>query len=159
MKKKHTLRNVIIVLVILGIIGAATGGKKSNTSTTSDSATTTVAQKAETEPTTEAIEYVAYTIDEMVTDLKANAMTASDKYKGQYIEVTGKLSTIDSSGKYISLLPDEDFALTGIMCYIKTDEQKEAIKKMTKGDTVTLRGKCKDVGEVMGYSLDIDSIN
>ena len=30
---------------------------------------------------------------------------------------------------------------------------------MTVGDIVTLRGKCKDVGEIMGYALDIDSIN
>lgn len=29
---------------------------------------------------------------------------------------------------------------------------------MTKGETVTLKGKCTDVGEVFGYSLDIDEI-
>ena len=29
-------------------------------------------------------------------------MNASDKYKGQYVELTGKLNVIDSNGKYIS---------------------------------------------------------
>ena len=30
---------------------------------------------------------------------------------------------------------------------------------MSIGDIVTLKGKCTSVGEVLGYSLDIDSIN
>lgn len=31
--------------------------------------------------------------------------------------------------------------------------------EMSVDDIVTLRGKIKSVGEVLGYSLDIDSIN
>ena len=56
-------------------------------------------------------------------------MNASDKYKGQYLEITGKLSVIDSNGKYISITPDDPFAILGVQCYIKSDEQKDAIKQ------------------------------
>ena len=85
-----------------------------------------------------------------MSQLDSNAMGASDKYKGKYLEITGKLSNIDAAGKYIDLI--------GVQCYIKNDDQKSKIASMSKGDTVTLKGKCTDVGEVLGYSLDIEEI-
>lgn len=74
------------------------------------------------------------------------------------MQSTGKLSVIDSNGKYISIMPDDPFAILGVQCYIKSDEQKDAIKAKSIGDTIIVKGKCKDVGEVLGYSLDIDSV-
>ena len=94
----------------------------------------------------------------MMNDLKRTAMNASDKYKAQYLEITGNMSVIDSNGKYISITPDDPFAILGVQCYIKSDEQKDAIKTKSIGDNITVKGKCTDVGEVLGYSLDIDSV-
>lgn len=94
----------------------------------------------------------------MMSDLDSNAMGASDKYKGKYLEITGNLSNIDASGKYISLTADGDFEIIGVQCNIKNDEQKSKVASLTKGDKVTLKGKCTDVGEVLGYSFDIDEI-
>lgn len=51
------------------------------------------------------------------------------------------------------------WAFMGVQCYLTTDEQKAQIMEMSVDDIVTLRGKIKSVGEVLGYSLDIDSIN
>ena len=45
------------------------------------------------------MEYTAYSVNEMMADLDNNAASASDKYKGQYLEITGRLSNIDSDGK------------------------------------------------------------
>lgn len=87
-----------------------------------------------------------------------NALGASDKYKGQYLEITGRLGNIDSSGKYISLYSDDEYAIIGVQCQIKNDEQRSKVASMTKGDTVTLKGKCTTVGEVLGYSVDIEEI-
>ena len=87
----------------------------------------------------------------MMSQLDSNAMGASDKYKGKYLEITGKLSNIDAAGKYIDLMADGDFEIIGVQCYIKN-------ASMSKGDTVTLKGKCTDVGEVLGYSLYIEEI-
>lgn len=144
----------ILVVALLGLAGSCLGSSDNN----EDSKPV---QKAEStvEETTQVIEYTAYTVDEMIEDLDNNPMNASDKYKNQYIEITGKLSVIDSDGKYISLHPNDDFAIIGVQCYLQTDEQKDIIKTLSIGDMVTLRGKCTSVGEVLGYSLDIDSID
>ena len=148
----------IIGILVLGIIGSVAGGDEESTSSNSevvaDQKTETTV--AETEPE---ITYTPVTVSEMMDTLDSNAMKASETYKGQYLEITGKLNVIDSNGKYISLVGDGDFEIIGVQCYLKTDEQKEAVMNMSIGDTVTLKGKCKDVGEVLGYSLDIDSIN
>lgn len=153
-KKGSCLGKILIVFIIFVAIGfaAAQMGDDSNSGRTTSRSETS--DQKETEP----IEYTSVTVNELMSDLDSNAMNASDKYKGKYLEVTGKLSNIDSSGKYIDLVPDEDFAIIGIQCYIKNNEQKEAIKSMNIGDTVTVRGKCTDVGEVLGYSLDIESV-
>ncbi len=147
----------IIIVVALGLLGSCFGGKSSETSSPDKKVTA----KEKTEATTEApIEYTAYSVDDMMTDLKSNALKASEKYKDQYVEITGKLSNIDSSGKYINLNPvNDDYAIMGVQCYIKNDDQKNKVMELTKGSTVTLKGKITKVGEVMAYSLDIAEIN
>lgn len=139
-------------------IGAVTG--ESDSGSDKNTAATTSTEKKETATKEEAapIEYTAVSVNDMMSDLDSNAMGASDKYKGKYLEITGNLSNIDASGKYISLTADGDFEIIGVQCNIKNDEQKSKVASLTKGDTVTLKGKCTDVGEVLGYSLDIDEI-
>lgn len=107
----------------------------------------------------EEIVYTAYTVSQMMNDLDSNALKAEETYKDQYVEITGRLDVIDSSGKYISLYPeDNEWAFVGVQCNIKNDEQKQKVMEMSKGDIVTLKGKVKSVGEVLGYTLDIDEI-
>ena len=48
--------------------------------------------------------------------------------------------------------------IIGVQCYIKNDEQESKVTSMKMGDMVTLKGKCTDVGEVLGYSFDIEEI-
>ena len=165
MKKGHLIRNIVIAIIVIGVLGSVMGKKGSESESSKDKSspkTETIASEktVETEAPTEAqIEYTAYTTDEMIDDLEANAMNATDKYKGKYIQVTGKLSNIDAQGSYISLSKEaNDFTIVNVQCFIKTDEQKEAIKTMNKGDSITLKGKCTDVGEILGYTLNIDSI-
>ena len=91
--------------------------------------------------------------------LESNAANASDTYKGQYLAVSGVLGTIDSDGSYIALESTNDsYMFQSVQCYIKNDEQLQKVKSLSKGDSLTVKGKVKDVGEVLGYSLDIDSI-
>ena len=158
--KSGCLIAVIAVVVILVLVGIASGGGSDDKTSSSSSQGSTTAQSSSSASSEETVTYTAYTVDEMMDDLNTNAMNASDKYKNQYIEITGKLQSIDSDGKYISVLPEnEEFAIIGVSCYIKSDEQKDVIKTKTMGDTITLRGKCTSVGDVLGYSLDIDSID
>lgn len=154
-QKSGILKWVVLILIIGVVIGAVTGEDKSADSTAKQTeATAPDSQKQESE----SIEYTSVSVNDMMDALNNNAMGASDKYKGKYLEITGKLTNIDAAGKYIDLMADGDFEIIGVQCYIKNDDQKAKIASMSKGDTVTLKGKCTDVGEVLGYSLDIDEI-
>ena len=171
-KQGGKLKWIIIGVVVLALIGAVAGGGGSSDSAepTAGPSASTAAETPEKEqskekapvkeetPAEQPVEYTAYSVNEMMADLDNNAASASDKYKGQNLEITGRLSNIDSDGKYIELTSDEEFSFIGVQCNLKTDEQKEIVKQFSKDQTVTVRGKCTDVGEVLGYWLDVDSI-
>jgi hypothetical protein len=95
-------------------------------------------------------------VDMLVDALSKNALNASNTYKDQYVEVTGRLSTIDSSGKYFGLDPINGWSLTNFLCYI-TSEQLEIVAGLERGDIVTVRGAITNVGEVLGYAMTVDS--
>ena len=155
-KKGGKLKWVVLAVVAIGVIGAI--GGNSDSGTTSTSSTSTKAESTKEADTPAPIEYTSVSVNDMMSDLDNNAMGASGKYKGQHLEITGKLTNIDASGEYINLMADGDFEIIGVQCYIKNDDQKAKVLSLTKGDTVTLKGKCTDVGEVLGYSLDIEEI-
>ena len=135
---------IIVVVVVFAAIGAIGGGGDSSGDTAEDPQAP--------------IEYTVVSVDEMMSLLSENALNATETYEDQYVEVTGVLSVIDSGGSYISLYPsDNPFAMTGVQCKIKNDEQTEIVKTLTKDQIVTVRGQVTSVGEVLGYSLDIDS--
>ena len=142
----------IIVIIVLAAIGGS-GSSDSSGSTSSTATSKTAVSSSSSEA---AIEYTAYTVTELSEDLDSNALKAADKYKGQYVELTGRLSVIDSNGKYISIVDSTDeWAITGVQCYIKHDEQKQVVMDMSIGDEIVVKGKITDVGEVLGYFLDM----
>lgn len=109
-----------------------------------------------TEP---AIVYESVTASDMVELLNTNALKAKETYKGKYLEITGRLSNIDSDGKYIDVIPaNEEFSLTGIQCYIQNKEQVDVVMELTVDDIITVKGKITGVGEVLGYWMDVDEI-
>ena len=151
----------IAIVVIIIIIAAITSGGKKNSKTTvsgKPDSTNSSAENSTSESTTALIEYTSYTVDDLMAQLNDNALKASDAHKGEYVRIIGKLSNIDSSGKYIDLVPETDFAIIGVQCYIKNDETKAKVAELSKDSMVTLTGKITDVGEVLGYSLNIDNI-
>lgn len=138
---------VIIVIVVIGLI--PNGGD------TDDAGTETGGDTVQTEPE---VEYLSVSVSELHEALEANALNASDTYKGKHVEITGLVKVIDSSGKYISIYPEgDDWTILGVQCYIKNNDQKEYVKTLSQGESVvTIRGKITSVGEVLGYSLDIE---
>lgn len=163
-KKGGKLKWIIIAIIVIGVIGAALGGSDSGNEeskiSSSSNAESDKKEDSKKEPKEEEapIEYLSVTATELSDALENNAMKAQNDYKDKYVEVTGTLGTIDSSGKYIDISSDKEFDMTIIQCYIKTDEQKNVIMNMSKGDSITVKGYCKDVGELLGYSIDIDSV-
>lgn len=127
-------------------------------SSTAETITEEIKEEKETDKE-ETITYVQYSVSQMMSDLDSNALKAEKTYSDAYVEITGRLNVIDSDGDYISLVPTEDeWAIMGITCYIKNDKQLEQVMEMSIDDTVTLRGQITSIGEVLGYSLDIDEI-
>lgn len=149
---------ILVAVLVLGVGGAAGGSGGSDDSRAATSSETAAEEKTEKaeEP---AIEYQDVTVEALFDELDNNAMNASDKYKGQYLAITGVLGTIDSDGSYFALeSSDDNYMFQSVSCNIKNDEQLEKIKTLSKGDEITVKGKITDVGEVFGYYLDIDSI-
>ncbi len=149
----------LMVFVVLSIIGGACGDTSTTTPTdtsTSSDVTDNVEAEAEQVPT---ITYIPYNVNELMNDLNTNALNASEKYNGQYVEITGRLASIDSNGQYISVLPtDDEWAFVGVSCYIVNDDQKSQVTQLAIDDIVTVRGKIEEVGDVLGYYLTIDEI-
>ena len=151
---------VVVVLVVIAIAGSSMSGGDTTSTDAATNNTSASTATNDTSTTQQQVSYTAYSVSELMNDLKTNAMNASDKYKGQYVELTGRLSAIDSDGKYIALLPEDDqFAIIGVNCYFRSDEQKAAVKDAAVGDTLVVKGKITDVGEILGYSLNIDEVS
>lgn len=121
-------RICFIILAILIVIGIGSN-LESNKNQSEDPNQKKVAQNSEksnenTENVNndkkeqeEKIEYTKIDVSQMKKDLEDNALKASETYKNKYIEITGNIGNINSSGKYISLDdPEEDFDLTSILC-------------------------------------------
>lgn len=168
-KAKWIIIGVIVLILIGGIAGG--GGDKDTSDEASSSeevATSTTEETASEEKETAKkekkeepkVEYTDISVETLMNDLEANALVATDTYKGNYYAVTGKLSNIDAQGSYIDLVdPNDEWAFIGVTCYVKSDDVREKIKTLSKDSVITVRGKMKDVGEVFGYYLDIDSID
>lgn len=117
-------------------------------------------KKKKAKPTEKPIKYKKIKVDKLEKDLAENAMNASNKYMDKYLEVTGKLANIDSSGDYININPVSDdlvFVYT-MQCYIKDNKQLKKVSKMKVNDKITLKVQITDVGEIMKYSADIIEI-
>ncbi len=145
---------ILVVLLIAVLFSIIFGGDSSDSE---DQSTTSSSQVEERSPQ---IEYTAYSVGELMDDLSSNALRAEEKYLDQYVELTGKVNVIDSDGQYISIMPvEETYSIFDVHCNIITEEQKQAVMELSVGDTVIVKGKITEVGEVMGYFLDIDEIS
>ena len=94
----------VLAVFIVACIGGGIGGSKGSSGSNSAKKETAPEKKEE-------ITYTAVTVEELADALDKNAAAASDQYKGQYIELTGRLDNIDSDGKYIGVgvLDENDY--------------------------------------------------
>lgn len=161
------------VIIAVIICGAVAGGSQSDSPNGNSSSTTPPKESAsppatvepeasQPEPEPEPVSYAHYPVTELFDSLSSNALKAEKTFQDQYVEIEGYLSTIDSSGKYIAVGADPenwDYMLQSVQCYVTNDEQINQIIEMNAGDAIVVRGKIKDVGEILGFQMDIDSIN
>lgn len=157
-KFKTGCLGIIALVVIAGVIGSCMGGGdkgKPATQSTSSSASSGAKQQKE-------VVYQDADINGMLFDLKDNAAKAQKTYKDQNLKImNGTLSNIDADGKYIDIRgTGVSGSLIHVQAYVrsKDKETKDKILNLKKGQPLTIYGHVKDVGEVMGYSVDIDKI-
>lgn len=149
--KKWWFWAAIIVLVII----LASSVSNNNT----DEGSNQTAEKT-VESVEQSIVYEAVDLSVMFEDLKNNAMQAEKNYQGKYIEITAKIKSFDSDGKYISVEPTnaDEWNFNYAMCYIKNEGQKAFLIEKNVGDIINIKGKVKSIGEVLGYSIDIEEV-
>lgn len=151
---------VIVGIVFIAIVSASGNDAETTTSTDGSDTTTTATTAVTTVATTAAKVYEEVDLQTMLDDLNSNALKAEKTYQNKLVIVTGKIRNFDSDGEYISIVPvnASDWSFDTVMCYIKNDGQLNFLLEKSTGDVVTIKGKVKSIGEVLGYSLDIDEI-
>jgi len=176
-------KKAAIVLVVLIALGAVFGGgsdDKGSSSSKSDSETTQEQAASEekdekskdkksdkkeqakeekaAEPEPEPVEYQNVDINALFEALSNNPLNAKKTYEGATIRITGVLKNIDASGDYFSLGNGDEWSFDSLMCYIKDDGTLDKIASSSMGDTITVCGTVTSVGEILGYSMDVDYI-
>ncbi len=156
------IAGIVISSIPLAILLIAIGtGSMKDTDLKDDKVSTNESTQKDNKKEKKAAEktYTPIDIDVLEDALENNAASAKDEYKGKYLEITGRLGTIDSDLKYISLLSTTDeWDIIGVHCTIKNSATKDVVKTLSKDQTIIVKGKITDVGEVFGYYLDIDEI-
>lgn len=165
-KNKKTGKKILIfaiIAVVLIIIFAAAGGKDDEQAPAAapeqavqNADSGKKAAEKKTEKTTAAPEYVTVSIESLFDELEGNAYNAQQKWKNQYVTITGgKVATIDASGQYFSIeSASDEYWLSSISVSIPRDIRDEVMSSISSGAYVTVSGKISDVGEIMGYTID-----
>ena len=75
--------------------------------------------------------------------------------------VVGRVGAIDSNGDYILIQSDNEFAITGIICNLNKndDKQKNFLMSIQNGQRIRAYGDITDVGEVLGYAMKVDAFS
>lgn len=106
------------------------------------------------------IHYEKVDLQTMLDELDTNALRAEETYQDMYVEITGEIRNFDSDGKYISIIPlDAPRSSERTMCYLTDPTHKAFLLEKAAGDVVTIRGKVRSIGEVLGYSVNIIEIS
>lgn len=135
----------LALIVAVGVGTCATAGGGGDGASSSSGVTTPDAPPIEV------------TAQQMIEDLEANALGASNTYKGKRVKVTGQVSNIDAQGDYFSIDGGE-ITFTSIMCRIKGDELTGIVAGLSDGQPVVVTGIVTGVGEVMGYTMQTETV-
>lgn len=148
----------IASFVLLGVINSdSNSGSSSSSNYSSSSSSSSSSSKQVQEPSKN---YAEADIDVLLDEVKSNAAKANKNYKGKYVKIVGGVvKNIESNARYFNLEGSDPYAfLINVQCYPKNSSVKDAMIELSVGQQVTVYGKITDVGEIMGYSLDLEKI-
>jgi hypothetical protein len=93
------------------------------------------------------------TSDDLIAEYQKNSLGADQKYKGQLVEVSGKVGKIGKGlmgAPFVSLGTASEEDQFGVTCYLTPAAADEAAK-LQPGAAVKLRGTC--MGQLGGIAL------
>ena len=144
--KKWWFWLLIVVIIIIA-------GSSSQSNETTVNEPTTI-------KTSEEIIYEIVDLQVLFDELNTNAMKAESNYQNKHVQFECKINSFDSDGTYIAVEPvnASEWNFITSNCYIKNDVQKSFLLEKSVGDIVTIKGKIKSIGEILGYSIDIAEV-
>ena len=147
----------IASFVLVGVINSdSNSGSSSSSNYSSSSSSSSSSSKQVQEP---AKNYAEANIAVLLDDAKNNAAKANRDYKGKFVKIVGGfVFNIESNARYIQLEGSDPYTFIHVTCRPKNDQVKNAMINLSNGQQVTVYGKITDVGEIMGYSLDLEKI-
>ena len=160
-------KKVGIVLVLIVLAGAIFGGSGESSSKKEDGGSTEAVEQAKDEeapadtPSEEpepVVEYQDVTVDDLTALLEDNPLKAKKAYQDAPVRLTGVLNNVDSSGDYFSLNNGDEWSFSSIHCDIEDEATLDRIASASIGDTLVVCGTITDVGEVLGYYMDVDYV-
>lgn len=101
-------------------------------------------------------DFIEISAETLMNELESNAARANKNFNGKYIKITNAVITnIESDGDYINVDYADRLSLHTIQCEPKYSSTKEQIFNLNKGQRITVYGKVRDVGEIIGYYLEL----
>ena len=108
--------------------------------------------------------YTQVEVNTLYRSFKSNAARANRDYSGKYVKIVGSaIRQIESeadvvlTGIYIrQTYAEYDYIEGFIHCYPKTSAAKESIYNMNNNQYIIIYGKVREVGELMGFYIDVD---
>jgi len=134
--QKHVILTIILAVIVLGIAFGGSGDNKTNNTVATSTPTT---QGDQQEQKAEELLEVDYKV--LWQDYQDNAIGADAKYKDKMLKLTGEVEDIN---REIAGNPYVTFKIGTLqnvrLTFKKSEEEK--ISQLSKGQTITIKGKC-----------------
>lgn len=153
--KRTFLGLLTLILITFIAVGCGESGTK-NTGSSPKSITESSSNTPQ--PTT----YIDADINAMLTEAESNGAAANKHYKGKKLKILGgHIQNIDSGLSYISIDGNAaSFSLIHVNCKIDANNQElqDSVIQLKKGENVVVYGTITEVGDIMGYTMELDKI-
>lgn len=101
-------------------------------------------------------DFIEISAQSLMNELESNAARANKNFNGKYVKITNAVVTnIESDGDFINVNSSDIISLTSIQCSPKYESTKEQIFNLNNGQIITVYGQIKDVGEIIGYYVEL----
>lgn len=103
--------------------------------------------------------YEEVSIYTLQNQLETNAARAQRNWKGKYVRIVGGVvKSIESSARFVNIDVPDGYGIKAVTCIPKNDVVKKDLYNINTNQYVTVVGQITDVGEILGYTVQLHSI-